>query len=277
MHFDTISRSFFIPIQKIMQQTQALDDAFWLFTQDSQIYLVNDELPFGTAEQFGLSGANILNIGTWRDSPLFLVFDPPKSAFNAVNLRSQLYRPENEFSLLNRGVMLNYFFQRHQFCGRCGNKTRKAEDEWAVTCDNQDCQLRSYPVICPSIIVAVRRGKQILLVNHLRHKEGMYTTLAGFVEAGETFEQTVHREVFEEVGIKVKNLRYFGSQPWAFPHSQMVGFLADYESGDIVLQESEIHDAKWFNYDELLPELPPKGTIALKLIEKTLQLCAEEN
>ena len=99
----------------------------------------------------------------------------------------------------------------------------------------------TYPVICPSIIVAVRRGTEILLANHKRHytpgKAGIYTTLAGFVEVGETFEDAVHREVFEETGIRVKNIRYFGSQPWAFPNSQMVGFLADYDSGEIQLQK----------------------------------------
>lgn len=126
--------------------------------------------------------------------------------------------------------------------------------------------------------MAVRRGKQILLANHLRHQqEKMYTTLAGFVEVGESFEQTVEREVFEETGIKVKNIRYFGSQPWAFPNSQMVGFLADYASGEITLQEAELSDAQWFAYDEPLPTLPPEGTIALKLINQTLALCAEHD
>ena len=106
----------------------------------------------------------------------------------------------------------------------------------------------------------------------------MYTTLAGFVEVGETFEDAVHREVFEETGIRIKNIRYFGSQPWAFPNSQMVGFLADYDSGEIQLQETELHDAQWFSSTAPLPELPPTGTIALKLINATLELCkAEQN
>ena len=109
-------------------------------------------------------------------------------------------------------------------------------------------------------------------------KAGIYTTLAGFVEVGETFEDAVRREVFEETGIRIKNIRYFGSQPWAFPNSQMVGFLADYDSGEIQLQETELHDAQWFSSAAPLPELPPTGTIALKLINATLELCkAEQN
>ncbi len=125
--------------------------------------------------------------------------------------------------------------------------------------------------------MAVRKGRQILLANHQRHKGGIYTTLAGFVEAGEPIEQTVQREVWEESGLKIRNVRYFGSQPWSFPHSLMLGFLADYDSGEIKLQESELCDARWFDCDEPLPELPPKGTIALALIEATLALCRTES
>ena len=96
----------------------------------------------------------------------------------------------------------------------------------------------------------------------------MYSTLAGFVESGETLENAVHREVFEEVGVKVKNLRYFGSQPWPFPHSLMCGFLADYDSGDIKIQEREIVDAQWFGFDDM-PNIPPVFSIAGQLIEAT--------
>ena len=99
----------------------------------------------------------------------------------------------------------------------------------------------------------------------------MYSTLAGFVESGEDLEQAVHREVFEEVGVKVKNLQYFGSQPWPFPHSLMIGFIAEYDSGDIKCQENEIDDAQWFDA-ECLPNIPPRLSIAGKLIEKTLSL-----
>lgn len=259
----------------MMQTIQVTDQGYWLLTQGSALYLQDGELPFGTAEQCGVVGLQGCVIGEFRQQPLWLIAEIPNDQQHSyTSLRDQLYRSEDEFNLLNRGVALNYFFTTHRFCSKCGERNYLPTDEFAVECPK--CGYRHYPVICPSIIVAVRRGKEILLANHQRHIGGIYTTLAGFVEAGESLEQTVHREIFEEVGIKVKNVRYFASQPWAFPNSLMVGFLADYESGDIHLQDSEIHDAKWFRYDKPLPQLPPEGTIARKLIKTTLALCAED-
>lgn len=257
-----------------MKTIQPHDNGFWLLTQGSAVHLIRHQLPYGIAQDFGLTGKRGMLIGELNMRPLWLVEEMEGDEREYTSLRSLLSLPESEFNLLNRGVELNHFFKTHQFCGKCGHHTQIVDDEWAVQCKNLSCSYRTYPVICPSIIVAVRRDEEILLANHLRHKGGIYTTLAGFVEVGETFEQAVTREVFEETGIKIKNIRYFGSQPWAFPNSQMVGFLADYESGEIRLQEEEICDAKWFRYDQPLPELPPQGTIALKLIHATLQLCA---
>jgi len=261
-----------------MRSIQPNTCGYWLISQGSNIYFPNDNLPFGSAQELGLTNRNALQIGEWDNEPLFVVKEVLEEQREWTTLRSLLCLSEVKFNLLNRGVELNHFVKTHQFCGKCGHSMKMAQDEWAMQCQNAQCGYRAYPVICPSIIVAVRRGSEILLANHMRHapadgRGGMYTTLAGFVEVGETFEQTVQREVFEETGIKVKNIRYFGSQPWAFPNSQMVGFLADYESGEIVLQEAEIHDAKWFRYDDEMPELPPEGTIALKLIKATLELC----
>ncbi|MDP9499931.1 NAD(+) diphosphatase [Bisgaard Taxon 45] len=259
-----------------MNAIQPNDVGYWLLTQDSALHLIHGELPQGKASDFQLQGLNGMIIGEINQQPLWLVEEIVQDQREYFSLRSLLSLPETQFNLLNRGVELNHFFKTHRFCGKCGHPTHIAHNEWAIQCQNPSCLHRSYPVICPCIIVAVRRGQQILLANHQRHKGGIYTTLAGFVEVGETFEQAVYREVFEETGIRVRNLRYFGSQPWAFPNSAMVGFLADYESGEICLQEEEICDAKWFYYDAVLPELPPKGTIALKLIKHTLQLCAED-
>ncbi|MDO4627067.1 MAG: NAD(+) diphosphatase [Pasteurellaceae bacterium] len=248
----------------------------WLCVKDSTIFFVDDQLPRGRASAFGLQHKKAIYLGLWDSLPLYLV-DAQQDVAAYVSLRSQLGINETQFNLLNRGVALHHFLQTNQFCGKCGGAMQMASDEWAMQCQNEDCHHRIYPVICPSIIVAVRRGKQILLANHLRHQASkIYTVLAGFVEVGETFEQAVVREVWEESQIKIKNLRYFGSQPWAFPNAQMVGFLADYADGEIQVQQSEIHDEQWFDYDQHLPELPPQGTIAHKLIQATLALCEQE-
>ncbi|MEC8756200.1 MAG: NAD(+) diphosphatase, partial [Pseudomonadota bacterium] len=111
------------------------------------------------------------------------------------------------------------------------------------------------------------RGEEMLLARNANWPSGMYSTLAGFVEAGESIEQTVHREVMEEVGLKVTNLRYFGSQSWPFPNSLMLGFHADYDSGDIICQPGEIADAQWFTKDTL-PQTPPKTAISGWLIHE---------
>ncbi|QLB13817.1 NAD+ diphosphatase [Bisgaardia hudsonensis] len=253
------------------------DIGFWLFTRDFHIYLVNGNLPQGRADDFELVNRKAMCIGKWQGLPLMLVEEIENDNREYVSLRDLLYLPEKQFNLLNRGIELNYFLKSHQYCGKCGSKNNLTQDEWAVQCSNVSCNYRCYPVICPSIIVAIRRNQEILLANHVRHIDGMYTTLAGFVEVGERFEDTVEREIFEETGLKVKNIRYFGSQPWAFPNSEMVGFLADYDSGEICLQKEELRDARWFRYDEELPILPPEGTIALKLIQATLEICKKED
>ena len=232
-----------------------MKQAYWIITKDFDVALVNGEIPFGCADEVQLSGRNFLTIGELNGFPMHLVqADVRDEMRNFAFLRTLIAKPEA--NLLHRAVSLSQF-------------------EIALACEA--CGHRIYPTISPSIIVAVRKGRQILLANHQRHKGGIYTTLAGFVEAGEPIEQTVQREVWEESGLKIRNIRYFGSQPWSFPHSLMLGFLADYDSGEIKLQESELCDARWFDCDEPLPELPPKGTIALALIEATLALCRTES
>jgi NAD+ diphosphatase len=152
----------------------------------------------------------------------------------------------------------------HRFCGRCGTPNEDHGSDRAKVCP--ECGLVSYPRLSPSIIVLVTRGDEMLLARNANWPTNMYSTLAGFVEPGESIEQTVHREVAEEVGIRVRHLRYLGSQSWPFPNSLMLGFHAEYESGEIVCQEGEIADARWFRHDDL-PNVPPGTAISRWLID----------
>lgn len=152
----------------------------------------------------------------------------------------------------------------HRYCGRCGHPTKDEHDERAKICAH--CGLYNYPRLSPAVIVAVCKDNRILLANNRRFKSGYYSVLAGFVEPGENLEECVAREIKEEVGITIKNIRYFASQPWPFPNSLMVAFLADYAGGEIIPDPSEIRDAGWFTAAKL-PAIPPKITIARQLID----------
>jgi NAD+ diphosphatase len=154
--------------------------------------------------------------------------------------------------------------KKHRYCGKCGKSTKDKEDERAKIC--LECGSIYYPRLSPAIIVAVHKGNQILLANSKRFPVNFYSTLAGFVEPGETLEECVKREILEEVGITVKNIRYFGSQPWPFPDSLMIAFTAEFAGGEIRIDDVEIADAGWFSPDNL-PLIPPKISIARKLID----------
>jgi NAD+ diphosphatase len=151
-----------------------------------------------------------------------------------------------------------------QFCGQCGSSTEYKTDERAKICPK--CDNIQFPRISPAIIVAVRNGNQILLARSKRYKKKMYSVLAGFVEPGENLEECLRREVKEETGVEVRNIRYFGSQPWPFPDSLMIAFTADYAGGEINIDTREIVDAEWFTGNNL-PEIPEKPSIARELIE----------
>lgn len=172
--------------------------------------------------------------------------------------------PEELFWVAGAAVQIVDWDRTHQFCGRCGARTGDKKQERAKECPR--CGLISYPRISPAIIVLVEKDDTLLLARSHRHPTGMYSVLAGFVEPGETLEATVAREIREEVGIQVKDIRYFGSQPWPFPNSLMIAFTCKYLAGDIMLEEEEIADAGWYKVDEL-PLIPPEISIARRLID----------
>lgn len=169
-----------------------------------------------------------------------------------------------QVALASRAVQLVTWERANRFCGRCGTAMHAKTDEIARECPA--CGHLVYPRISPAMIVAVTRGDRILLAKAAKFKREMYSVLAGFVEPGESLEECVRREVREEVGIEIGNIRYVGSQSWPFPHSLMVGFTAEHASGEIRVDGDEIVDARWFTADEL-PPIPGKISIARQLID----------
>lgn len=182
------------------------------------------------------------------------------------SLRSLLFFSDQEkFLLAGRASQLVDWYNNHRFCGTCGKQTVHHGSERTLVCDN--CSLHFFPRISPCVIMLVTKGDKMLLARSSRFKSNFYSCLAGFIEIGETPEETVHREVKEEVDLQVKNVRYISSQSWPFPSQLMLGFLAEYDSGEIVPEPSEIADANWFDI-ESLPKVPSeKISVAGKLIQ----------
>ena len=184
------------------------------------------------------------------------------------NLRMNIQNIDRTlFNLAGRALQICDWYRSHQFCGRCGEATTESQTDRSTVCAR--CKLNFYPRLSPSIIVLVHKGDEVLLGRNHMFPEGLFSTLAGFVEPGESIEETVIREVKEEVGVNVGNVSYRGSQPWPFPNSLMLGFHAEYQSGDIVLQEDEIAEADWFPCTDL-PLIPGKFAISRWLIDEYL-------
>jgi NAD+ diphosphatase len=163
---------------------------------------------------------------------------------------------------------LHWWRERNRFCGCCGAPTIDVATERAKKCPQ--CNALFFPNASPAIIVAVTRGEQILLAHNRNFRPGMFSLLAGFVDPGETLEQAAVREVREEVGIEIGQLRYISSQPWPFPNSLMLGFRAQYVSGELLVDGKEIEQAGWFTRDAL-PEIPRLGTVARAIIDAWLK------
>lgn len=169
-----------------------------------------------------------------------------------------------QFQQASRAVQLLEWRRNHKFCSHCGCETHVHPREYAMVCPQ--CHYRQYPRVQPCVITIITKGKdEVLLAKNAHNKSNIYGLIAGFVEVGETLEEAVQRETLEEVGVKLKNIRYMSSQPWPFPSNLMVAFHAEYESGEIKLQEEEISDAQFYKFDQL-PEIPFKGSIAHTMI-----------
>lgn len=243
--------------------------AYWIVVNNSELWLVDSSVPVGSAASLGLQADKAVCIGQYQGLPVMWINEADIDAnLPLESLRDNLLLPEPLFLLASKAIQYSHMSQSQRFCSVCGGRNFLNHNEIAMQCG--ECRTIHYPRIYPCIIVAVRREDKILLAQHPKHKGEMYTVIAGFLEVGETLEECVAREVLEETGIKVKNIRYFGSQPWPFPSSMMVGYLADYDSGTIQPDYTELADVKWFSPQEL-PLVAPEGTIARALIEQTIQ------
>jgi NAD+ diphosphatase len=226
----------------------------------------------GRPDELRLTARRSLYLGVFRGEHCFAadvhadVEPPPGWTFRGLR---QIFSAADDatLGLAGRALQLVEWDRTHAFCGACGQPTRMRETERARECPQ--CALVVYPRLAPVVMCLVRRERDFLLARSPRFPKGVFSALAGFVEPGETLEQCVAREVFEEVGLRVSNLRYFASQPWPFPHSLMIAFFADYAGGDIKVDGLEIEAAHWFSVGNL-PQLPAKLSIARRLIDAAM-------
>ena len=216
-----------------------------------------------------ISPSDGLYLGSLDGQPCYAGALEPDSSFNGnfkLNPLRALFGsiPDTFVWIAGLGHQLLHWHLTSRYCGKCGQETNDKTDERAKICPR--CRHVIYPRLSPAVIVAIVKDNRILLARNRRYKGSFYSVLAGFVEPGETLEECVQREIQEEVGMTVKNIRYFGSQPWPFPDSLMIGFVSDYAAGEIAVDGSEIIEAAWFPRDDL-PQIPPKISIARQLID----------
>lgn len=196
------------------------------------------------------------------------------AGIDGVSLRQLAATHTAEAGLAGYAAQVLDFHETHRFCGRCGAQTQNLTHEVARRCP--DCHLTSYPRVAPAVMVLIWRGhgqdREFLLARGPRHAPGLFSVVAGFAEPSETLEACCHREVQEELGVRIGTPRYVMSQPWPMPHSLMVAFSAEYLGGDIVPQPGEIEEAYWFRA-QALPQIPSASSCAYHLIQSGLAEC----
>ncbi|HYA94458.1 MAG TPA: NAD(+) diphosphatase [Thermodesulfobacteriota bacterium] len=269
-------------ISGVVPPTERSEPAWWLVFRESNLLVYQEPSPAGPPylidlEELGLTALSEHYLGRLDDRPCYAAevaeqTNPP-AGMTFEGLRQMYGRlDENLFWIAARAVQIVDWDRTHRFCGRCGVPLNTKTTERAKECPQ--CGLLHFPRLAPAIIVLVERGNKLLLARSRHFMPGMYSVLAGFVEPGESLEEAVAREVREEVGIEVKDITYFGNQPWPFPHSLMIGFTATYAGGEISLNDDEIENAGWFEVDHL-PRIPGKISIARKLIDWFVEKCGK--
>ena len=219
------------------------------------------------------AAAPVEPVGLWGDRYFRVTWLPaghePPAGHAFKGLRATFGRLDDGLvAIAGRGFQLADWARTHRFCGACGQPMKRDPKERVMRCA---CGHSAYPRVAPAMMTLVKRGPAILLARNIAVPPGgRMSALAGFVEPGESVEDAVHREVLEEVGVRVKDLRYFGSQSWPFPHSLMIAFTAEYAGGEIRCDPNEIAEARWFGPDDALPEVPPPWSISHALISANL-------
>ncbi|MDO5859174.1 NAD(+) diphosphatase [Methanobrevibacter sp.] len=242
-----IEKSIYEDYQIDFSDSYESDDAYYfIFNDERELYLnENKTLPV-TLNDFNSDFK--LYIGKYMDKDAFVV--SAKGEGESFNLK-EIYGIDKDIYLMaTRAVLVHDWYIQNQYCGKCGTRTVLDEKDMMLKCPS--CNQNHYPRIAPAIIVAIRKGDELLMAQHSYHEQIRYALIAGFVEPGESIEEAVHREVSEEVGIKIKNLKYMKSQSWPFPNSLMLGFEAEYDSGEIKVDGDEILKAKWFKKDDII-------------------------
>ena len=251
-------------------------NAYWFLFNSNELLVEMGKIPeipyTKSLEELKINPIRLQYLGTFNGHPCYSgelpseIQVPRGMAFK--DLRSLYDIIEDLYLLAGRASQIVNWDRSHQFCGQCGAPTITKDDEMAKLCP--ECGFTSFTRLSPAVITAIIKDGKLLMALHTRTSGNMYGLIAGFVEPGETLTEAVQRETMEEVGLKVKNIEYFGSQPWPYPHSLMIGFTADYDSGEIEVDGKEIIDAKWFDSDQL-PQVPSRMSIAGELIQWYLE------
>jgi NAD+ diphosphatase len=253
--------------------TQPTDSWWFIYSGRRLLVKMSDDtaaIPMtGEPEKLGVDIRRHIYLGTLRGRSCYAaegnLRDEGSSETIFVELRSLFSHLEDNFyKIALTAVHLIEWDKNCQFCSKCRAALKSRVDMRAKECE--ECGRLEFPRISPAIIVLIEKEDTLLLARSPRFAGELFSVLAGFVEPGESLEEAVHREVKEEIGITIKNIAYFGSQPWPFPDSLMIGFTAQYESGEIRIDGEEIIDAGWYRADSM-PRIPGQLSIARKLID----------